>query len=245
MRFIGRFAMKNNISTFYNASTVQTLEKGLREYMVKVFSHMSIGLAITTLVAFFSIQSGALANFLNKSPYILLGLAVAELCVVFYLSSKIDTLSSGAARLWFYVYSFLSGITISPLVSLYTGESVVTAFLTTSVMFLSMAIYGYVTKKDLTNFGSFLLMGLIGIIVATVCNFFIGSTRMAFIISIIAVALFTGLTAYDTQLIKSLYFEDDGEETVNKKSIIGALRLYLDFINMFIYLLRFVGNRRD
>ena len=235
--------MKNKVSSFYKEA-VATVDAGLRKYMLKVFTHMFFGLGVTSLVAYFISASPSIMQTIFASG-IMWGLIVAEFAVVFYLSVRINKMSSQTAQFFFYAYALLSGMSLAPVFVVYTGESIATAFFVTSATFLSMVIYGYTTDKDLTDMGSFFMMGLFGLIIASVVNLFIGSSTLSFVTSVIGVVIFTGLTAWDAQLIKSLYFEGETEEASEKKSIIGALRLYLDFINMFLYLLRFLGSRRD
>ncbi len=235
--------MKNKVSSFYKEA-VATVDAGLRKYMLKVFTHMSLGLGATALTAYFISTSQPIMQAIFSSG-LMWGLLFAELGVVFYLSARIDKMSGQTAQFCFYAYALLSGISLAPIFVLYTGESLASTFFVTSATFLSMVIYGYTTDKDLTGVGSFFTMGLFGLIIASIVNIFLRNSALSFVTSVIGVVIFTGLTAWDAQLIKSLYFEGESEESSEKKSIIGALRLYLDFINMFLYLLRFLGSRRD
>lgn len=236
--------MKNNVSTFFNAASAQAIDSSLRRYMLKVFTHMSAGLAVTAFVSFFLATTGAISSILFNRVFFI-GLCVAEFAVVFYLSSRIDKLSVSSSKFWFYTYSVLNGATLTPLLAIFTSESLMTAFLASSAMFLSMVLFGYSTRKDLTSAGAFFFMGLIGLVIASFINLFFQSSGVSFVISIIGVAVFVGLTAWDSQMIKSMYFEGDSLEVSEKKAIIGALKLYLDFVNLFIYLLRLLGSRRD
>lgn len=235
--------MRNNVSSFYK-DAVAAVDVGLRKYMLRVFTHMSLGLAVTALAAYFVSTSQAMMQTIFASGLVW-GLIVAEFAVVIYLSARIDKMSTQTAQFCFYSYSLLSGISLAPIFLVYTGESITTTFFVTSATFLSMVIYGYTTDKDLTGMGSFFTMGLFGLIIASIVNIFMKSSALSFVTSVVGVVVFTGLTAWDAQLIKSLYFEGESEDTSEKKSIIGALRLYLDFVNMFLYLLRFLGNRRN
>ncbi len=235
--------MKNKVSSFYKEAAV-VVEAGLRKYMLKVFSHMFVGLGVTALAAYFISSSQSIMQTLF-STNLFWGLIFAELGVVIYLSARINKMSVQSAQFCFYAYALLSGVSLAPIFVVYTGDSIATTFFVTSATFLSMVIYGYTTDKDLTSMGSFFTMGLFGLIIASIVNFFMRSSALSFVTSVIGVIVFTGLTAWDAQVIKSLYFEGESEEASNKKSIIGALRLYLDFINMFLYLLRFLGNRRN
>lgn len=235
--------MRNNVSSFYK-DAVAAVDVGLRKYMLRVFTHMSFGLAVTALAAYFVSTSQAMMQTIFASGLVW-GLIVTEFAVVIYLSARIDKMSTQTAQFCFYSYSLLSGISLAPIFLVYTGESITTTFFVTSATFLSMVIYGYTTDKDLTGMGSFFTMGLFGLIIASIVNIFMKSSALSFVTSVVGVVVFTGLTAWDAQLIKSLYFEGESEDTSEKKSIIGALRLYLDFVNMFLYLLRFLGNRRN
>jgi len=236
--------MKNQVSSFYKDAAA-VVDAGLRKYMLKVFSHMSLGLAVTAIAAYFISTSPTFMQSVFSSPGLMWGLLIAELGVVIYLSTRIDKMSVQTSQLCFYSYALLSGISLAPIFLIFTGESITTTFFVTSATFLSMVIYGYTTNKDLTGMGSFLMMGLFGLIIATLVNFFLQNSALHFVTSIIGIVIFTGLTAWDAQVIKSLYFEGESQEASEKKSIMGALRLYLDFINMFLYLLRFLGNRRN
>lgn len=235
--------MKNQVSSFYK-DAVASVDVGLRKYMLKVFSHMSVGLAVTAAAAYFVSTSTAIMQLLFSSG-LMWGLILAELGVVIYLSARIDKMSTQTAQLCFYSYALLSGVSLAPIFLVYTGASIATTFFVTSATFLSMVIYGYTTDKDLTGMGSFFTMGLFGLIIASLVNIFLRNSALHFVTSVIGVVIFTGLTAWDAQVIKSLYFEGESQEASEKKSIMGALRLYLDFINMFMYMLRFLGNRRD
>jgi len=168
---------------------------------------------------------------------------LAPLAMVFYISAKLNSISASKARNLFYIYSGLMGLSLSSLLLVYTNESVVRVFFITSAAFASLSIYGYTTKKNLSAFGSFLIMGVFGIIIASIVNIFLASEGLAFMISILGVLIFAGLTAYDTQKIKNMYLAGDDIEVSGKKSVIGALTLYLDFILMFQFLLMFLGNR--
>ena len=172
-------------------------------------------------------------------------LLIAQLGLVFFLSFRVQKLQPSTALGLFIGYSALSGATLAPLVFAYTQASVVTAFFTAAAMFGAMSVWGYTTKKDLSGFGSFLFMGLIGLIVASVINIFVGSNTMSFVISLIAVPLFAGLTAYDMQKIKEIYYHTQGDVAAQSRAaVMGALTLYLDFINLFIHLLQLMGERR-
>ena len=209
--------------------------------MRQVYVWMGLGLALTALAAFFTISSPELLNALVTNRGLLWGLIIGELGLVFVLSAAINKLSNTMATLLFLGYSILNGITLSIIFLVYTADSIGSTFMITAGMFFAMSAYGYMTERDLTSWGSFLFMGLIGIIIASVVNIFLKSGPTAWIISAIGVIVFTGLTAYDTQKIKALAAQ--GVQG-RKPAIIGALALYLDFINLFLMLLRLLGNRR-
>jgi len=215
-------------------------------FLAKVFNWMAIGLGLTGIVAFFTASSG-LARAIVVSPLFMI-LIVVELGLVFYLSARISKIQAATASGLFIGYSALNGLTLSTVFLAYTSSSIAGTFFITAGMFGAMAVYGLVTKRDLSGLGSFLFMGLIGIIIASVVNIFLKSSGMSWMISLLGVFIFTGLTAYDVQKIKNMGEEgimSQGEEAIKKGSIMGALALYLDFINLFLMLLRFFGGRRD
>lgn len=238
--------MNKENTSFYKASAnVEAIDAGLRQYLQNVFLYMAVGLGFTGLVAYFIGSSYELMSTLFSTPGLMFGLILVELGLVFYLSAKITTMATQQAKILFYVYSAVNGLTLAPIFVVYTGASIATTFFVTAAMFLSMAIYGYVTDKDLSAMGGFLIMAVFGIVIASLINLFLHSSAMSFVISAVGVIVFTGLTAYDMQKIKSMYFEGDTEAISGKKAILGALCLYLDFINLFISLLKFLGVRRD
>jgi FtsH-binding integral membrane protein len=214
-------------------------------FLAKVFNWMAIGLGLTGLTAFVTAFSG-LAPMIISSP-IFIVLVIAELGMVFYLSARVHKLAASTATGLFVGYSILNGLTLSVLFLAYTMTSLAATFFITAGMFGAMAVYGFVTKKDLSSWGSFLFMGLIGIIIASVVNIFMGSPAISWVISAIGVIVFTGLTAYDVQKIMKIGaggIMAGGEGAIRKGAIMGALALYLDFINLFIMLLNLMGNRR-
>ena len=233
----------------YSARTVQgrtqaaDLDLGLRAHMQKVFGLMGLGTAITGLVAFFTAQSPTLLEAIYGTPLRWV-VFLAPLGFVLALSFGIQRMRASTAQLVFWAFAGVMGLSLASIFLVYTGQSIVTTFFVSSATFFAMALYGYTTKRDLTGWGSFLFMGLIGLIIASVVNIFVGSTALQFAISAIGVLIFTGLTAYDTQKIKEMYYAGDDAETGGKKAIMGALTLYLDFINLFLMLLRFIGDRR-
>ena len=218
------------------------IDEGLRAYMLGVYNYMASGLALTGVVAFIVANTPFLMNAIFGTP-LLWVVMLAPLGVVLFMSARIQSMSAGAAQATFWVFAVLMGMSLASIFIVYTGASIARVFFITASVFGAMSIYGYTTKRDLTGWGSFLFMGLIGIIIASVVNIFLASSALDFAISVIGVLVFVGLTAYDTQNIKSMYVQSDGTAVVTKKAIMGALRLYLDFINLFLMLLRLFGNR--
>jgi len=207
----------------------------------QVYAWMGGGLAITAFMALFTLSSPVILQAIAGNRLVFFGLMIGELALVFILSGAINRLSEFNATAIFIAYSALNGVTLSVLALVYTASSISTTFVTTAGMFAAMSLYGSVTKSDLSSWGSFLFMGLIGVVIASVVNIFVGSSPVSWVISAIGVIVFTGLTAYDTWKIKELAVR--GTEG-RKPAILGALTLYLDFINLFLMLLRFTGNRR-
>ncbi len=224
----------------------QARQEASTVFLAKVFNWMAVGLAITGVLAYFTAQSG-LALTLASSPLFLV-LIFGTLGMVFFLSARIEKIQPGTATALFLGYSALNGLTLSTVFLAYTRASIGGTFLITAGMFGAMAVYGMVTKRDLSSMGSFLFMGLIGIILASVVNMFLQSSSLYWAISGIGVLVFVGLTAYDVQKIKTMGEQgimEQGEGAIRKGAIIGALALYLDFINLFLMLLRFFGGSRD
>ena len=213
----------------------------------KVYQYMALGLILTSLTAWITASTPALLRMFYSSLTPLIIVAVAELGLVLYLSATIAKHSASTSLMLFGIYSVLNGITCSAVLLVYTQESVYTAFLSTAGMFGAMSVYGIYTKRDITSWGSFLHMGLWGLIIAMVINLFVGSSAAETVISVIGIIVFMGLTAYDTAKIKALAegAEMSDDETAGKIAVMGALELYLDFINLFLYLLRLFGKRRD
>lgn len=211
-----------------------------------VYVWMTLALAITGFVALYVAQSYTLINAMAQNNILFWGLLIAEVALVMYLSARIHRISFTTATVLFIAYSVLNGVTMSVLFMVYTMSSIATTFFVTAGTFGATALYGYVTKKDLTRIGSLCIMGVIGLIIASLVNLFLHNSMMDLIISYIGVLLFVGLTAYDSQKIKQLLSGDDIEvnETTQKIALMGSLTLYLDFINLFIYLLRILGDRK-
>ncbi len=241
----------NNNRFMSNANAQATqIDIGLRAYMLGVYNHMTTALAITGFFALgLSFLAGPSLNELTPIGYAVYGsplkwlIMLAPLGMVFYISARLNRISAGKARNLFYIYAGLMGLSLSSLLLFYTGASVVRVFFITAGAFAALSIYGYTTKKSLSGLGSFLMMGVFGLIIAQIVNIFMASTQLDFIISIVGVLIFAGLTAYDTQKIKNMYLAGDNNEAAGKKSVLGALTLYLDFILMFQFLLMFLGNR--
>ena len=232
------------------------IDQGLRAYMLKVYNYMGSGVLLTGVIALMFFKMAVvtsdggeiigLTNFGNSiyNSGLKWVIMLAPLGVVFYMSFGIAKMSAAKAQTTFWVFAALMGASLSSIFLMYTGASITRVFFITAGTFGAMSIYGYTTKKDLTKLGSFLMMGLFGIIIASVVNIFMKSTMMYFVISILGVLIFVGLTAYDTQKIKNMYMASDSGELMGKKAVMGALTLYLDFINLFIMLLRLFGQRR-
>ena len=249
---------KQNILNKVKVATQTTvvMDEGLRAYMLKVYNYMATGVLLTGIVALISFNisvvtdaSGAIVSFTEFGNTLFFSgfkwlVMLAPLGIVFYMSFGINKMSSSKAQTVFWIFAALMGLSLSWILLVYTGKSVARVFFITSATFGAMSLYGYTTKRDLTKLGSFLMMGLIGIIIASLINIFMKSSMMYFVISILGVLIFVGLTAYDTQKIKNMYVESDSGELIGKKAVMGALTLYLDFINLFIMLLRLFGQRR-
>jgi len=228
------------------------IDAGLRAHMLRVYNYMLVGLALTGATAWLTAETSFGQLFYHVNPFThqmgltLLGMVAlfAPLGLVLFLSFRINRMSVGAAQATFWAYAGLVGISLAPILLVYTGASVAQVFFITAATFGAMSLFGYTTRADLSGFGSFLFMGLIGIVIASLVNMFLHSAMMTFVISIIGVLVFTGLTAYDTQSIKESYVASDDGTVAGRKAIFGALRLYLDFINLFVMLMQLLGNRR-
>jgi hypothetical protein len=242
------------------------VDEGLRAYMLGVYNYMAIGLAITGIVAYFIAQMAvtpdvAAAAVVNGKPLAFKGvyltefgrtlffsplkwvLFLAPLALVFLFAARINRMSIPAAQATFWIYAALVGASIASIFLVYTQGSIARVFFITAASFGALSLWGYTTKKDLSGWGSFLFIGLVGVVIASIVNIFVGSTALQFAVSVIGVLVFAGLTAYDTQQIKEQYYEGDDQLTAGRKSIMGALSLYLNFLNMFLMLLSLFGNR--
>ena len=232
------------------AGTQVQVDQGLRSYMLKVYNYMGAGLAITGVAAYGTFHAavdaaGGLTAFGNA---IFVGplkwvLILAPLALVILLSFRISRMSVSAAQMTFWAYAALVGVSFASLGLIYTAGSIAQVFFITAGTFGALSLYGYTTKRDLAGFGSFLFMGLIGLIIASLVNLFFQNSMFNLVLSAIGVLIFTGLTAWDTQQIKEMYYEADDVAVMGRKAIMGALRLYLDFINLFLSLLRIFGSR--
>ncbi len=243
--------MNNPRYMHQSATASAAIDQGLRAYMLGVYNYMATALAVTGFAAYgtkllsFNEASGSFTPFgqaLYGSP-LLWVVALAPLGLVFWLSARIHAMSIRKAQTLFYIFAALIGVSLSSVLITYTTESVARAFFITAGAFAGLSAYGYSTKRDLGPLGAFLGIGLIGLILVMIVNLFIASAPLELMISVGGVLIFAGLTAYDTQKIKSMYSASDGHGVMQRKSIFGALKLYLDFINMFLFLLRLVGNR--
>ena len=249
-------ALDFNQRSFTKTTDQVVIDEGLRAYMLKVYNYMTTGLLLTGLVAYFFGKASIVTNELGQiigttsigamlfdSPLKWV-VMLAPLGFVFYLSARINKMSVSSAQITFWIFSAIMGLSLASIFIVYTQASIARVFFISSGTFAAMSLYGYTTKKDLTKLGGFLFMGLIGIIIASLVNLFFQSSALHFAISVIGVLVFVGLTAYDTQSIKNMYYAGDSESVGGKKALMGALRLYLDFINLFIMLLRLFGQRR-
>ena len=248
----------NREKAFAKSTATQSVvwDEGLRAYMLKVYNYMATGVLLTGIIALISFKlsavtdsTGAIVSLTSFGNTIFFSgwkwlVMLALLGIIFYMSFGINKMSSSKAQTVFWVFAALMGLSLSWILMVYTSTSIARVFFITSATFGAMSLYGYTTKRDLTKLGSFLFMGLIGIIIASLVNMFLQSSMMYFVISILGVLIFVGLTAYDTQKIKNMYSASDTIEISGKKAIMGALTLYLDFINLFIMLLRLFGQRR-
>lgn len=225
--------------------SAEQLDQGLRAYMSKVYGLMAIAMVITGVVAFTVGNSPALLATIFGTPLKWVAM-FAPLAVVFAFGAMINKMSAGAAQLVFWGFSALMGVSISYIFAIYTGMSIAQTFFATAAAFAGLSLWGYTTKKDISGWGSFLIMGVIGLIVASVINIFIGSAAIQFAVSVLGILIFAGLTAYDTQRLKNDYVQmafAGAHDWIAKSAIMGALSLYLNFLNMFMFMLSFMGNQ--
>jgi len=248
-------ALDFNQRSFTKTVDQAAIDEGLRAYMLKVYNYMTTGLVLTGFIAYFFGKASVEAyvpggviltpvgNMLFNSGLSFV-IMLAPLGFVFYLSARINKMSTTSAQITFWLFASIMGLSLASIFVQFTHSSIARVFFITAGTFGAMSLYGYTTKRDLTKLGGFLFMGLIGVIIASIVNIFFQSGMMAFVISVIGVLVFVGLTAYDTQNIKNMYYGGDSEEIGSKKALMGALKLYLDFINLFILLLQLFGQRR-
>ncbi|MCQ0989180.1 Bax inhibitor-1/YccA family protein [Jiella marina] len=231
------------------------IDQGLRNYMLKVYNLMAGGVALTGVAAyvmymlsFVTNDAGQvvgvteLGNTLFNTPLKWV-VMLAPLGMVFFLSFRVHKMSVAAAQTTFWIYAAMVGVSLASIFAVFTGESITQVFFITAAAFGALSLWGYTTKRDISGWGSFLFMGVVGIIIAMIVNIFLASPALQFAISVIGVLVFAGLTAYDTQQIKEMYYEGDGSAVAGRKAVMGALRLYLDFLNMFLFLLQLFGSR--
>jgi FtsH-binding integral membrane protein len=244
-----------NFDTVNRAGTVAdqaSFDAGLRAHMVRVYNYMASGLALSGIVAFGLFSSVELASlFFEIQAGQVVGLNVlgwvaifAPLGLLLLTSVRAATMSVGAVQAVYWAVTALMGVSLSLLLFRYTGASVARTFFVTAAAFGALSLYGYTTKRDLSAFGKFLFMGLVGILIASIANIFLKSSGLDLAVSILGVLIFAGFTAYDTQRLKELYYQVQGSDMAGKSAVLGALTLYLDFINLFLFLLRFMGDRR-
>jgi FtsH-binding integral membrane protein len=227
-----------------NRAPTTAMQTGLAGYMRAVFNYMAGGLAVTGAVAYLAYATGLFLA-IAHTPLIWL-VMLAPLGMVLFLSLSIQRMSLATAQVTYWIYAAVMGLSLAGIFLAYSGQDISRVFFITAATFGAMSFYGYTTRSDLTRWGSFLIMGLFGVIIASLVNLFMHSSALQFAVSVMGVIVFVGLTAYDTQKIKALYFETDAREVMGKKAVMGALTLYLDFINLFLMLLRLLaGNRRS
>ena len=237
--------MVERYGTAYRAGTAQQAaeyDEGLRSYMLKVYNYMTSGILLTGIIALFVGNSPELLNAIYGSGLHWL-VALAPLGFIMVMSFGVHKMSSGTLQMIFWAFAAVMGVSMAWIFAAYTGTSIARTFFITAASFGALSLYGYTTKKSLSGFGTFLFMGLIGLLIAMVVNFFLASSMLQFIISVAGVLIFAGLTAYDTQRIKESYYMMATGEAVAKGAIMGAVNLYLDFVNLFLFLLQFLGNR--
>ncbi|HMN51325.1 MAG TPA: Bax inhibitor-1/YccA family protein [Xanthobacteraceae bacterium] len=255
--------LNNNPAARYGGAvrTGAEIDQGLRSYMLGVYNYMTIGLAITGLFALgiymlsisnVSVPGAILLKqgvymtsfgqtlFLTPLKYVVM---FAPLALVFFLGFRIEKMSAGAAQLTFWIYAALVGVSLATILMVFTPTSIARAFFISAASFGALSLYGYTTKRDLSQMATFLVMGLIGVIIASIVNIWLASSMLQWIVSIAGLLVFAGFTAYDTQDIKNMYDANDDSTAAGRKSIMGALRLYLDFLNIFLFLLQIIGNR--
>ena len=218
-------------------------DAGLRKHMLSVYNYMASGVLLTGVVALGAALMGIPQQLFSGGNILGYVVIFAPLIMVFFLMARVSRMSTAGMQAFFWTFAAVMGLSMSVIPLVYNGGSIATAFVGTSAAFVSLSLWGYTTKKDLSGFGTFLIMGVVGLLVASLVNLFVQSSVFALAISAVGVLIFAGLTAYDTQRIKSLYFQVAGSDMLGKTAIMGALTLYLDFVNMFTFLLNLMGNR--
>jgi len=235
------FEQKPLPRTSATTSEVQ-LDQGLRRHMLRVYNYMASGVLLTGIVALIVASTPALYQPIFGTPLKWV-VMLAPLAFVFFFSFRIEKMSAASAQAMFWAFSAVMGLSLASVFLVFTGASIAQTFFIAAIMFLTMSLWGYTTGRDLSKVGSFLIMGLIGVVIASIVNLFLGSSVLQMVVSIIGVVVFTGLTAWDTQNIKSQYAEHHGHEANSKLAVFGALSLYLNFVNIFQLLLTFTGER--
>ena len=237
---------RSDIAGFGNASAARSeaFDAGLRKYMLSVYNYMASGVLLTGVVAMLFASSGLALQILAGPGILRWVIMFAPLIFVFAFGAMINRMSAQAAQMVFWLFGAVMGLSIAWIFAVFTGISIAQTFFATAAAFAGLSLFGYTTKKDLSGFGTFLIMLVVGLLVASLINLFLRSSMMDLVISFVGVLLFAGLTAYDTQKIKSIYSYVAGTDMMGKSVVMGALNLYLDFINMFMFLLRFMGDRR-
>lgn len=236
--------IQNRFGYGAQAQSAALFDEGLRQHMLRIYNYMGLGLVITGIVAFVVSQTPALYVPIFQTPLKWV-VMLAPLAFVFFFSFRIQTMSAATAQIAFWAFCAVMGLSLASVFLVFTGTSIARTFFITATMFGAMSLYGYTTKRDLSKFGSFLMMGLIGVVIASVVNIFLGSSALQFAISVIGVFVFVGLTAWDTQNIKEQYAENMDQESQQKLAVFGALSLYLNFVNLFQLLLSLTGQREE
>ncbi len=235
--YTGNDTTRSTVKSSYN--------EGLRAYMLKIYNYMAAALCVTGVIAYATANTPALVNIIYSNTIIAYAIILAPFGIVIYLNVRMGKLSVNSMRAWYFTFAGIMGLSLSSIFIVYTQASIAKTFFITATVFASMSLYGYTTKKDLTSMGNFLIMGVFGVIIASIVNIFLKSSGLDFAISILGVLIFTGLTAYDSQKLKKAYYSlTQHPEMMAKVAIKGALILYLDFINLMLFLLRFLGDRR-
>ncbi|SDA80988.1 Bax inhibitor-1/YccA family protein [Sinorhizobium sp. NFACC03] len=235
------YSNQNRFSGMSQASAA-ALDEGLRQHMLRVYNYMGLGLVVTGLVAFIVGTTPALYVPIFSTPLKWV-VMLAPLAFVFFFSFKMHTMSASSAQMTFWAFCAVMGLSLASVFLIFTGASIARTFFIAATMFGATSLYGYVTKRDLAKMGSFLIMGLIGVVIASIVNIFLGSTALQFAVSVIGIVVFVGLTAWDTQNIKEQYADNFDQESQQKLAVFGALSLYLNFVNIFQLLLNFTGER--